>query len=123
METFIVEYHTVAPDDFASALGSGSLPVLATPRMIAWMEHAACSSLGLEKGQTSVGISMNVSHDAPSVEGARIRVVAQLTKQKKRLVFYTVSAWMGETCLGKGEHVRAIVDAERFMEKARQMAE
>lgn len=121
MEEYIVEYHTVEPQDFASALGSGTLPVLATPRLIAWMEHAACQAVSLAEGETSVGISMDVSHDAPSVQSARIRVIAQLKEQKKKLRIFRVSAWMNEICIGQGDHVRAIVNAERFMDKAQSM--
>lgn len=55
--------------NLASVMKSGSLDVLATPQMIAWMEEAACLCLDLEDGQTSVGISMNTSHDAPSALG------------------------------------------------------
>ena len=60
----------VEQQNLASVMKSGSLDVLATPQMIAWMEEAACLCLDLEEGKTSVGISMNVSHDMASPLGA-----------------------------------------------------
>lgn len=101
----------------AKVMKSGSLPVLATPQMIAWMEEAACASLQLEEGKTSVGILMNVSHDAPSPLGAEIRIRADLKEQIKNIVVFDVAAWMGDVCIGKGEHKRAIVSEAKFLAK------
>ena len=43
MENKIFTLHkTVTEADTAAHVGSGSLPVLATPVLIAWMEAAAC---------------------------------------------------------------------------------
>ena len=70
--------------NLASVMKSGSLDVLATPQMIAWMEEAACLCLDLEDGQTSVGISMNTSHDAPSALGATISITAKMTEVQGR---------------------------------------
>ena len=57
----------VTPENTAAAVGSGSLPVFATPYMIALMENAACNAIAdaLEDGQSSVGTKLDVSHDAP----------------------------------------------------------
>ena len=60
----------VEKQHLASIMKSGSLDVLATPQMIAWMEEAACLCLELEEGKTSVGTLMNVSHDMASPLGA-----------------------------------------------------
>lgn len=104
----------------ASTMKSGSLDVLATPQMIAWMEQAACLCLDLEEGQTSVGIAMNVSHDAPSPLGAEITIQATLTEQKGRILQYDVVANQGQTCIGKGKHTRCIVNSEKFLAKVYQ---
>ncbi len=108
---------TVEESGLAVNMKSGSLPVLATPQMIAWMEEAACSALELEAGQTSVGILMDVTHDAPSPLGASIEIRAELTEEKGRILTFEVSAWMNETCIGKGIHKRAVVLADRFLSK------
>lgn len=103
--------------NLASVMKSGSLDVLATPQMIAWMEEAACLCLDLEAGQTSVGISMNTSHDAPSALGATISITAKMTDVQGRKVLYDVEAYDGKTCIGKGKHARFIVDAKKFLSK------
>ena len=68
----------VEQQNLASVMKSGSLDVLATPQMIAWMEEAACLCLDLDQGKTSVGISMNVSHDMASPLGATITIEAKM---------------------------------------------
>lgn len=103
--------------NLASVMKSGSLDVLATPQMIAWMEEAACLCLDLEDGQTSVGISMNTSHDAPSALGATISITAKMTEVQGRKVLYDVEAYDGKTCIGTGKHARFIVDAKKFLSK------
>ena len=95
----------VEKQNLASVMKSGSLDVLATPQMIAWMEEAACLCLELEEGKTSVGISMNVSHDMASPLGATItieaKMVAKLIMKYKRSKMvnqlekvYTVVLWL-----------------------------
>ncbi len=117
MEIFEVTYHTVEEKNLACAMGSGSLEVLATPQMIAWMEEASCKLAPLAEGQTSVGILIDVTHDAPSPCGARIRTVSSLVKAEGKILDYQVCAWCGEKKIGKGTHKRAIVNADRFMAK------
>ncbi len=120
MEIFEVTYHTVKENNLACALGSGSLEVLATPQMIAWMEEASCKIAPIASGQTSVGIWMETSHDAPSALGARIRTVSKLVEVKGKILEYEVSAWCGPKKIGQGKHKRAIVNAENFMAKLNQ---
>ena len=59
----------VSPHNTAAAVGSGSLPVFATPMMVALMEQAAVNALAgqLEEGQGTVGTHMDVSQDRKSV--------------------------------------------------------
>lgn len=107
----------VEKQHMASVMKSGSLDVLATPQMIAWMEEAACLCLDLDPSQTSVGISMQTSHDAPSALGAKISITATMTEVKGRKISYDVEAKDGETTIGQGKHARFIVDAEKFLSK------
>lgn len=88
--------------------------------MIAWMEEASCKITNCDEGMTTVGILMNVTHDAPSALHARVRVVSELVEQNGKIYTFNVSAWQGEKCLGKGVHKRATVNAKRFMEKLHQ---
>ena len=105
MENKIFTLHkTVTEADTAAHVGSGSLPVLATPVLIAWMEAAACGCCAglMEEGTTSVGTEMNM----------------RLTAVEGRILSFKVYAEDTAGAIGEGSHTRAIIRAERFMEKA-----
>ena len=104
----------------AAAMRSGSLPVFATPSMIALMEQAACSCLEvcLGEGQTSVGTEISVEHTAASPPGARISATAAIESVQGRKVVFLVTASDDTGEIGSGKHTRIIIDTERFMKKA-----
>ncbi|CUR61464.1 Thioesterase superfamily [metagenome] len=112
---------TVTDDDTAAAVGSGSLPVLGTPRLLAWLEAATCACLAplLPEGSTSVGTRVQVEHLAASAIGAEVEVSASSAYEDGRLHRFTVSARDVATgkVLGAGEITRVVVDAERFMSR------
>jgi fluoroacetyl-CoA thioesterase len=105
----------VSDADTAIAVGSGSLPVLGTPVLLAWCEAATCAALDLPEGQTSVGTRVTLEHLAASPVGAAVSVTATVAYVDGRLVRFTVEARMGEVLVGSGEITRVVVDAERFM--------
>ncbi len=72
--------HTVTHEDTAVAVGSGSLPVLGTPRLLAWCEAATCAALApvLSDGETSVGTRVTLEHLVPSAVGAALVVTASV---------------------------------------------
>ena len=111
----------VTEDDTALAVGSGSLAVLGTPRLLAWMEAASCAALEpvLSEGSTSVGTRVQVEHLAASPLGARIEVTASSTYVDGRLHRFTVAGRDLGTgkVVGTGEITRVVVDAERFMSR------
>ena len=113
--------HIVTDDDTAAALGSGSLPVLGTPRLLAWLEAATCAGIApvLAEGSTSVGTRVQVEHLAASPVGAEVEVSASSAYQDGRLHRFTVSARDTRTgkVLAAGEITRVVVDAERFMSR------
>lgn len=110
---------TVAAEHTAAAMGSGDLPVFATPAMVALMEHAALSAVAgaLPEGATTVGAQMNVAHLKPSPLGAEIVATAVLTAVEGRKLTFTVGARDAEGMVGDGEHVRFVVDRDRFLGK------
>jgi len=112
---------TVDDTNVAASVGSGLLSVFATPMMIALMERAACECLSdaFADGQTSVGTAISIEHTAASPLGAMIAATAKITAVDGRKVDFEVTASdkIGE--IGRGTHTRFIVDAERFMTKAR----
>lgn len=110
----------VTEENTADKMGSGLLPVFATPAMISLMEDAASSSVlpYLEEGMGTVGISLNVKHTAATPIGMQVRCESELMEiDRKRLVFQ-VTAYDGLGEIGSGIHERFIIDNEKFMEKA-----
>jgi fluoroacetyl-CoA thioesterase len=108
---------TVADADTAAAVGSGSLPVLGTPVLLAWCEAATCAAVEpcLAPGQTTVGTRVSVEHLAPSTVGAVLRISAGTSHVDGRLVRFSVAARQDGKLVGSGEVTRVLVDAERFM--------
>lgn len=108
---------TVAATDTAASVGSGTLEVLGTPRLLAWCEVATCSAIApaLESGETSVGTLVWLEHLAPSAVGATVQVTACAVGVEGRLVRFGVTAHEGEKLLGTGEVTRVVVDVERFL--------
>lgn len=110
--------HVVGADDTAAALGSGSLPVLATPRLLAWCEGATCAALDglLDDGATSVGVEVRLEHLAASPVGAPVVVEAGVTGVDGRRVSFMVTAHDGtDVLLARGSVERVVVDAARFL--------
>ncbi|EAQ00405.1 hypothetical protein JNB_09539 [Janibacter sp. HTCC2649] len=109
---------TVTEDDTAAALGSGSLPVLATPRLLAWLEAATCTSLEplIGVGRTSVGTRVDLQHSAASPVGATVIVTADPAYADGRLNRLRVSARHTDgKVVATGEITRVIVDTDRFL--------
>ncbi|MBV9830619.1 MAG: thioesterase [Marmoricola sp.] len=111
--------HVVAEGDTAQAVGSGSLPVLGTPRLLAWAEGATCAAIApvLAEGRTSVGTRISLEHLAPSAVGATVVVTAAVSHVDGRLVRFTVEARQGGKLVGSGEVTRVVVDADRFLSR------
>jgi|SRR5689334_118324 len=106
----------VSEADTAAAVGSGSLPVLGTPVLLAWCEAVTCEVLDLDDPQTSVGTRVALEHLAASKVGATVVVTATVAYQDGKLVRFEVSARQPDgKLLGSGEVTRVIVDAERFL--------
>lgn len=105
----------------ALSVGSGDLPVFATPAMIALMEHAAMKAVApfLPDGSTTVGCMIESTHLAPSYLGAEVSATALLERVEGRKLHFNVVANEGEKILGMGTHTRVIVDVQKFMEKNR----
>ena len=111
---------TVTNEDTAIAVGSGSLPVLGTPRLLAWCEAATCAAIepALTEGTTSVGTRVELEHRAASPVGARVRVTASASYVDGRLHRFTVMGRnVGGKVIGTGEVTRVVVDAERFLSR------
>jgi fluoroacetyl-CoA thioesterase len=109
---------TVTEDDTAVALGSGSLEVLATPRMLAWCEAATCAAVDqdLPDERTSVGTRVQLEHVGASAVGAVVRATATVSYVDGRLVRFQVAAEQDAgQLLAHGEVTRVVVDRDRFL--------
>ena len=110
---------TVTDTVTAIAVGSGDMPVLATPMMLALMENAAMLAVRdyLPEGCTTVGGHIESSHLKPSKVGDVVRAEAEVTKVDGKKIEFRVAAYSGDTLLGEGTHLRFIVDKEKFLSK------
>jgi predicted thioesterase len=110
----------VAAADTAEAVGSGDVPVLATPRVVALCEQAALAALGsaLPDDQTSVGRSVQIDHLAPTAVGGVVTAEATLAKVEGRRLTFTVA--VNDRCglVAAGRVTRVVVERERFLGKA-----
>lgn len=115
---------TVTPAHSAQALGSGSLPVLATPALVAWLEAAAVAALAahLPPQQSSVGVALDVRHLAPTPIGGQVVAEAEVIEVDGRNITLKVQAWDETERIGEGLHRRVIIDPARFMERVGQKA-
>lgn len=106
----------------AAAVGSGLVPVFATPSMIALMEQAASSSLlsHLEDGQGSVGVHLDVSHEAATPIGMKVWAESEVTEVNGKQIVFSVSAYDEAGLIGRGTHKRALITVDRFLAKAKQ---
>ena len=110
---------TVTDAVTAIAVGSGDMPVLGTPMMMALMENAAMLAVrdALPEGCTTVGGHIESSHLKPSKIGDVVRADAEVTKVDGKKIEFKITAYSGDTLLGEGTHLRFIVDRDKFLKK------
>lgn len=103
----------------ALSMGSGDLLVLATPCLLAFVENT-CKELvapELEEGSSTVGISVSMTHDAPTKIGDTVVVEAELVEINKRILTFKVEAHDSKNTITKATHTRCVINVERFMNK------
>lgn len=114
--------HEVTEADTALAVGSGDVPVLATPRLIAWMEAATAQAAApfTTSGQTSVGTAVRVAHLRATRVGDRVEVTAVPPADAAggRLTFRVRAVDSSGELVARGEIDRAVVDRQRFLATA-----
>jgi len=111
----------------ASHLGSGGVPVYATPMMVLHMEETSRLAVDhlLGPDGATVGASMAVRHLAPTPKGMKVHLRAELVKIEGRMLTFKVEAWDEVEKVGEAEHVRAIISMAKFaqrIEKKKQTA-
>jgi predicted thioesterase len=114
----------VGPNDLASSISSShgdSFPaVLATARMVALMETAAARVLQplLGPGELTVGVTVDITHSAPTPAGASVTATARYSGREGKLFVFEISATDAGGEIGRGSHKRAIVETERLQRAA-----
>jgi len=111
----------VSEADTAIAMGSGDVPVLATPRVVALAEEATVAAVAgvLAAGDTTVGMRVQLDHLAPTPIGGEVVAEATLEKVEGRKLTFTVSVNDARGLVAAGKVTRVMVDRERFLDKAR----
>jgi len=109
----------VTDADTAVAMGSGSVLVLATPRVIALCEQATCAALAghLAEGCTTVGMRVQLDHLQPTPVGGEVEAEAVLEKIEGRRLTFMVSASDTKGLVAAGKVTRVLVEVDRFMDK------
>lgn len=110
---------TVTNAHLALTVGSGELPVLATPALSALMEEAAWKAVApaLEAGSTTVGGEICLTHKRPTACGKTVSATATLTAVEGRKLTFHITASDEKGEIGEASHLRFIVDSARFMAK------
>ncbi|GAA4962864.1 thioesterase family protein [Actinoplanes utahensis] len=111
---------TVTDADTAQSLGSGDVPVLATPRLLALAEAATVLTTArqIPGGLTTVGVRVEIEHRAPTPLGRRVAAHATLTKVDGPKLFFDVAVHDGETLVAAVRIERAVVDRRTFIARA-----
>ena len=111
---------TVSDADTAEALGSGDVPVLGTPRVVALVEEASVAAIAdhLDAAHTTVGMRVELSHLIPIVVGRTVEAEAHLERVDGRRLTFTVSVHGEQGLVAAGKVTRVIVNRAHFMEKA-----
>ena len=111
---------TVKENNTAIAHGSGSLPVFATPAMVAFMENTAvqCIANDLEKGLDTVGIQIDIKHTKATKVGKKVTCTAKLTEVDGKKLTFEIEAIDEDGPIGSSLHKRYIIDPVKFMARA-----
>jgi fluoroacetyl-CoA thioesterase len=111
----------VTAADTAAALGSGDVDALATPRLIAWCEHATMLAIEghVPIDSTSVGVRIELDHVAATGVGGTVTIRAELSVVEGRLLTFSVQAHDERAWVGSGTVVRSIVNRDRFVARLR----
>lgn len=111
---------TVTDADTAQALGSGDVPVLGTPRLLALAEAAtvAATARQIPGGVTTVGSRVEITHLVPTPVGRRVAALATLTKVDGRKLFFDVSIQDRDVVVAEVRVERVLLDRQRFIARA-----
>jgi predicted thioesterase len=104
-----------------SFMGPDVPRVLASPWMLMFMEHAARESVlpHLDAGEDTVGVGFEFEHLAAASLGATVTATAELTAADGRKLHFRIESRDGQETIGRGTHVRAVVNVAKFADRIR----
>ncbi|TDC29418.1 hotdog domain-containing protein [Micromonospora sp. KC213] len=111
---------TVTDADTAQSVGSGDVPVLGTPRVLALAEAAtvAATAIQMPPGRTTVGSRIELEHRAATPVGRTVVAQARLGEVDGRRLIFEVAVTDGDETVAEGRVERVLVDRQRFVERA-----
>ena len=111
----------VTEADTAEAFRSGTVPVLATPRLVALCEEASCQAIEgeLPPSCTSVAKRLQFDHLVPVGVGGTVWAEATLDRIEGRRLVFTLSVSESAGLVAAGKLIRVIVDRDAFLGNVR----
>lgn len=111
----------VGPETPLADFGPDSPRVLSSPWMLWCMEHAAREAVAsyLPAGHDTAGVGFDFLHLAPTPEGSTVTATAEVVEVDGQQITFKIEAHDGSELVGKGTHVRAVIDVERFARRVR----
>lgn len=111
---------TVRHGDTAIALGSGDVPVLGTPQVVALAENATVTALAehLEQSETTVGVHVDLDHLATASVGDEVIATATVVEVTPKKIIFSVECHSGSRLVAQGTITRVLVDRVSFIAKA-----
>lgn len=119
MDEVLTKTYRVKKEETAEQMGSGDLPVLSSPSLIAYMENCCKEMMEglLNDGETSVGTFITMKHSAPSKVGAVITIEARIKELSGSKYSFSLVAKDSDEIMAMGEHTRVVVKSDKFMKK------
>jgi fluoroacetyl-CoA thioesterase len=113
--------HRVVSADLVSHYDPAGPPVFGSPFMLMLMEHAAFNAIlpHLDEREQSVGVGFEFEHLAATPAGAMVVARAEILEVDGRRVLCSIEAHDEQEIIGRGRHVRHVVDMERFLKRLR----
>ena len=115
----------VGDEHTAPHVGSGAVPVLATPVLVNLLEAAALSAAErcIPEGQQTVGVRLDIRHFAATPVGMKVRAQAEVINVDGRMIAFRVWAEDDVELIADGTHERVIITLAKFDARMRAKSE
>ena len=117
MEKVFIKKFIVEKEHLANTVQSGSLPVLSTPFLLAFIENSCATFINNEynhENKTTVGVKVNLKHLKPNVVGDEVECKGELLKIENNKYIFSVKVYHDDKLIGVCEHIRYLVDNDFY---------